>query len=114
RFTTHVKFGLEVVQQMFPTWWKRIYLNMIVCNDSNGDGSCMDEIGPHVLSVMGAGFQLKRIPTKVDLYVWAGRNHLLRSDPEVCEQQYSPIVMDLAGDGIRLTGPEHGMWFDLN
>ncbi|MBI1860812.1 MAG: hypothetical protein HYR96_07840 [Deltaproteobacteria bacterium] len=43
-----------------------------------------------------------------------GRHFTLAEDPEVCEKQYSPLVLDLTGEGFKLTDAPSGVIFDLN
>ena len=35
-------------------------------------------------------------------------------DPAICDCEYSPILIDVAGDGFALTNPQNGVNFDLN
>ncbi len=34
-------------------------------------------------------------------------------DPKACDSQASPLVIDMAGKGIKLSSPQDGVWFDL-
>ena len=54
------------------------------------------------------------MPTSVRLEVWSGRFLTLSANPQQCEQQYSPLVLDLSGGGFSFSSPEEGVWFDLD
>jgi hypothetical protein len=114
KFKTAVQFKLAQVKSLFPTAWQKIYLNATVCDDTTKDGSCIDEPSNRILSISATGVELGKLPKLLNLYVWSGRHLTLRGDPKSCEQQYSPLVLDLDGNGFALTGPEHGLVFDLN
>ena len=107
-------YTFKQVREQFPQYWENAMVTVRVCDDSNRDGKCSDEVGPRTLSINHSGFTPDRAPRSVVLDVWHGRNMLLRTDPEYCEKQYSPIVLDLAGNGIELTGPGSGVEFDIN
>ena len=59
-------------------------------------------------------FTLGHMPPSLSLDVWSGRNYLLATNPDICDVQYSPLVLDLTGAGFTLTSPENGVYFDLN
>lgn len=91
-----------------------VFLTATVCDDTNGNGECSDEKAVDILSVGSASFSLAHIPSTIQLDVWSGRGYSLSANPNMCEVQYSPLVMDLTGQGIKLTDPENGVYFDLN
>lgn len=114
RVLEKVNFTLKNLAEQYPKYWENAMLTVQVCDDVNGNGICSDEIYPRVVTVNTPSFGTQKIPNSVVVDVWHGRNFLIWKDPEYCEQQYSPLVLDLAGDGIRLQGPEKGTVFDLN
>lgn len=114
RYKTEVDYGLKTLKQRFPNEWKNTMVSVKVCDDTNNDGFCSNEDANHTLSVANISFMAKRVPSSLTVDVWSGRNLTLATDAEMCEKQYSPIVLDLSGDGIQLVGPETGVRFDLN
>ena len=52
------------------------------------------------------------MPPSLGLDVWSGRNYLIDTNPDICDVQYSPLVLDLTGAGFTLTSPENGVYFD--
>ncbi len=93
---------------------KAYYVEVLVCDDTNNNGYCSDEKDEFIVSLSKPKFSLFKIPRTLVLNVWHGRNLSMRTEKKMCEKQYSPLVMDLAGDGILLTGPESLIKFDLN
>ena len=113
-YNAQVNFNLAQIQQRLPNSWKNVEVQMEVCDDTNQDGTCSDKGAPWVLSVGTEQFTLGHMPPSLALDVWSGRNYLLATNPDVCDVQYSPLVLDLTGAGFTLTSPENGVYFDLN
>ncbi len=114
RFNTEFVLNVAAVKKAYPLKWRRFYIKAMVCDDRNRDNRCSDETGARVLSVNSPSFTLDLIPKKLAIDVWNGRNLTIASDPESCEKQYSPLVLDLAGDGFSLTSSADGVSFDLD
>lgn len=113
-YETEVRLAVDQAKMAFPRWWRDLYIQVQICDDKSRDGSCLDESGASLLNVYQTGFSLSHVPNKLNLYVWSGRSKTLRNSPSACELQYSPLVLDIAANGISLRGPEDGVWFDLN
>jgi len=94
--------------------WKDYEVAAFICNDTNNNGMCSDESNFKVLVLSPSTFALKHIPSSLNLTVWHGRHLTRKSNPESCEIQRSPLLLDLAGDGFKLVGHEHGVRFDIN
>lgn len=109
-----VNMTLDDFRAAYPAKWDKTNISVKVCDDTNYNGLCSDEVTPYVLSVNRPSFTAKHIPEMVKMDVWHGRHYLKHSDPEYCEKQYSPIVLDLGANGILLSGPGEGTVFDLN
>jgi hypothetical protein len=112
-FAAPFTFNLAALQQAYPTTWSNILIGVQVCDDRNGNGLC-DETYPWILSVGEEQFALNHIPSTVTIDVWSGRGYLVANDPEVCDIQYSPLVLDMTRAGFRMTSAENGVYFDLN
>lgn len=94
--------------------WKDKTLTASICEDKKNSGTCSDKTGYDLLSIETLSFRADRIPSHLSFEVWSGRSLLLSKNPQLCEKQYSPLVLDLKGDGIRLSGPGTGVLFDLD
>lgn len=94
--------------------WTKAALVASVCDDPNRDGSCYATEKRMLLSVVPAVFRANRIPSQIGLDIWSGRGYSQSQNGEVCDKQYSPVVLDLTGEGIHLSAPEDGLRFDLN
>ena len=106
------EFSVQELRKKYPRHWRNALVNLAVCDDTNGNGKCSDELLKNQLSVNSAAFLADRIPYSMTLDVWNGRNLTKATDAEYCEKQYSPLVLDLKGDGIKLSSPR--VSFDLN
>lgn len=114
RFSDEVYLNAQAIKNQYPLKWRKFYVKTMVCEDSDNDGRCSDESGARMLSVNGPSFTLDRIPRSVTIDVWNARHFTRAEDPEICEKQYSPLILDLAGDGFKLTSADAGVSFDLN
>ncbi|NBY20693.1 hypothetical protein EBQ74_10750 [bacterium] len=94
--------------------WTKAAFVASVCDDPNRDGSCYATSKGMLLSVVPAVFKANRIPSQIALDIWSGRGYSQSQDGDVCDKQYSPVVLDLTGEGIFLSAPEEGLKFDLN
>lgn len=114
RYTTSVQLELDRLKKEFGKHWQDMKVDLMVCDDTNRNGFCADEDAKHTLSVTTPSFTAKYPPQTLMVDVWAGRHLTRGSDPTLCEKQYSPVVLDLTGQGINLVGPDAGVEFDLN
>lgn len=113
-FKTRLELAVAVAKSWYPKTWSEIYVKAAVCDDRDRDGMCQDEITPYQLLAKDAAFKLGHVPKELKLMVWNGRSKTLARDPRLCEVQYSPVVLDLSGNGFKFTSPSQGVWFDLN
>ncbi len=113
-FKTRLELAVSVAKAWYPTTWSQIFVKAAVCDDRDRDGMCQDESKAYQLLAMDAGFKLGHVPKDLKLMVWNGRSKTLARDPRQCEAQYSPVVLDLSGNGFKFTSPSQGVWFDLN
>lgn len=113
-FRGQVDLNFTVLQARYPSDWGNALIEASVCDDTDGDGLCRDEDANYTLSMKKLAFLAKHVPTNLSFDVWSGRNKTLGRDPAYCEKQYSPIVLDLKGNGVQLTPAEEGVAFDLN
>lgn len=110
-----LEFSIEEMATEIPKDWQNAMVSVRICDDTNRNGLCSDEVGARMLSINQPSFKADHVPRTLSMDVWHGRHMLLKQDPEFCEKQYSPIVLDLAGNGIKLSGPgDGGILFDLN
>ncbi len=107
-------FNISELKKKLGRDWSKAAIVASVCEDVNGDGSCYGSQKREFLSVVPATFKANRIPQQIALDVWNGRGLTAAMDAMSCDKQYSPIVLDLTGEGITLSGPEEGVQFDLN
>lgn len=114
KYRTRLTIALDTIRAWFPHSWKRIWVNAAVCDDRNNDGLCYGESTAYQMLTQSEGFRLGTVPRNVNLYVWHGRRNTLRHDPEMCETQISPLVLDLGGNGFHFSSAEDGVEFDLN
>ncbi|MBI4402768.1 MAG: hypothetical protein HY537_01325 [Deltaproteobacteria bacterium] len=112
KFNRHVMLAMDVIQREFPKEWKKMWVSAAVCDDRDGNGKCTDE--KIQLSVSNPSFKASTFPCALVMEVWSGRHLTLSKNPDFCEKQYSPLVLDLTGEGVTLSGPEDGVRFDLN
>jgi hypothetical protein len=92
--TTHPKETSDFCEGVACT-----YQSWEACDDSPGDGS--DPL---------AG------PPECDFEAWwvCNADHALWYGYPECYCEYTPIIIDTAGDGIKLSDAAHGVHFDLN
>ena len=116
RFETKVYLtkAIQKLREAYPRQWRNALIKVRVCDDTNGDRMCADEDARHTLSVSPVTVNPTALPRSVRLEVWSGRFLTLVHDPKKCEQQYSPLVLDLSGGGFLFSSPEQGAWFDLD
>ncbi len=116
RFETKVYLAKAIakLQAAYPRKWRNALVKVRVCDDANGNMMCSDEDSRHMLSVSTVTVNPNALPRSVMLEVWSGRFLTLAHDPMKCEQQYSPLVLDLSGGGFQFSSPENGTWFDLD
>lgn len=113
--TLPIKVNLAPLQALFPkNVWMTKTLNAYICEDTKKTGTCSDKTGYNVLTAAAVTFRADRVPERVSFELWSGRNKLLKTDPKLCEKQYSPLVLDMRGNGIKLSGPGKGVRFDLD
>jgi len=105
---------LENFKKSAGFWWWSKYVNVRVCEDSNQDGFCFDEPTKNQLAFEVPQFKSGQLPRSLQIEVWSGRHLTKSKNPSYCESQYSPLVLDLKGNGLDLMGPEAGVQFDLN
>lgn len=108
-----IRFDQAQLKALYPNSWKEVLVRVSVCDDKDLDGLCSDE-KENRLTVREVSFTGKNVPHSLRLDVWAGRHFTRAGDPDMCEMQYSPLVMDLNGDGVKLSAAEDGVLFDLN
>jgi hypothetical protein len=115
RYSTKVSIDTRKLKEYFGTRkWSKTTINVSVCDDFNKNGICSDENMRHTLTVSSPTFSVRNMPDRILVDVWNGRHLTYSKDPEYCEKQYSPIVLDIEGNGISLSGAEDGVYFDLN
>lgn len=114
KYTTQLSLAMDNLKKEFGSAWSSMKIDVMVCDDSNRNGFCADENAKRTLTVTTPSFTASHQPSQILVDVWAGRNLTRASDPELCEKQYSPVVLDLTGAGVNLVGPEYGVEFDLN
>ncbi len=111
---TQLNTSVEDLKSHFGSDLSDIKLALRVCDDSNRDGRCTDESTKHILSIKTPLLSLGKLPKLFKVQVWSGRHLTRDKNKSLCEKQYSPLVMDLNGDGIVLSGFDEGVWFDLD
>ncbi len=114
KYSQKVFYNLGALKKELGGNWRKAAIVVSVCDDRNGDGSCYGEEVSSYLSVVPATFRVNRLPKQISLDIWNGRGLSQTTDVGSCDKQYSPIVLDLTGQGIQLSGPEDGTQFDLN
>jgi hypothetical protein len=113
KYRTSLQLSLQTIKEWFPKTWNRLWVNVSVCDDTNKDGLCYGEKTPYQLLTQATGFRLGRVPRNVNLFVWSNRSNTLRANPDRCEEQISPLVLDLTGSGFQFSSAEAGVVFDL-
>jgi hypothetical protein len=113
-YTNSFEIATAQLQQKYPNTWQQVSINVYVCDDDTQTGTCSDKQSPYLLSVFTGSLTMAHIPRDLPIQVWANRYSTLEGNPDMCEQQYSPLVLDLKGDGISVSAPENGVAFDLN
>ncbi len=113
KYRTQLSLAMTQVKAWFPHTWRNIWVEASVCDDTNKDGLCYGENPERQLLAASSGFRLGQLPRNVNLMVWNGRSRNIWNNPEMCEQQISPLVLDLSGDGFQFSSPEKGVLFDL-
>ncbi len=114
KYTATIGFEKKTMKSTLGRYWKEALISAKVCDDRNGNGLCADEKPDHQLSIKGSSFSLDRIPNSLTLDVWNGRYLTRKEDPDYCDKQYSPLVLDLKGNGFSISSAENGVDFDLN
>ena len=95
-------------------FWGSTYLDIKVCEDSNKNGFCYDEPAANQLAIDVPDLKAGSIPRSLQINVFSGRSLSKAENPRFCEAQYSPLVMDLSGNGFDFIGPETGVSFDID
>ena len=113
-FNAHLSVGLDQLKTRFAGAWRDLKATVRVCEDTTSTGVCSDKTKPKLLSINGPSFTLGYMPTSLTVEVWSGRTFTLAHDPQLCEKQYSPLVLDMTKAGFKFSGPENGVYFDLN
>ncbi|NDG28403.1 MAG: hypothetical protein EB120_14645 [Proteobacteria bacterium] len=114
KFSSKLNVGIGFLQKQLGMSWGMAYLNVRVCDDTNNDGFCFDEAQSRQLAYEVPVFKASAVPKSFNVGVWSGRYLTVAKNPLQCEIQYSPLVFDLRGNGLRLVGPDSGIQFDLN
>ena len=114
KYRQDVFYNLGALKKELGGNWRKAAIVVSVCDDRNHDGSCYGEEISSYLSVVPATFRANHLPKQISLDIWNGRGLSQTADIGSCDKQYSPIVLDLTGQGIELSGPEEGTQFDLN
>lgn len=113
-FRGTVELDTSVLEDRYSSNFDSMVLMATVCDDVNGTHTCRDKVGYDRLSMETVPFSVNQLPEFVTVGVWSGRNRTLKNNGDLCEKQYSPIVMDLNGNGIKLQAAEKGVRFDLD
>jgi hypothetical protein len=113
-FSENVPLNVAAIDQQFAGSLGNLLVSVRVCDDTNHNGICSDEAPNDILSVSAPSFSLNHVPSSLDVEVWNGRNLNLQTDPEICDKQYSPLILDLTGQGFTLSGLNNPVSFDLN
>lgn len=113
-YASPLALALDQFKNKMGMTWAFAYLNIRVCEDTNQDGFCFDELGKNQLAFDVPDFKANSLPRSIQLNVWSGRFLTLKGSPDKCEMQYSPLVLDLKGNGLALVGPDKGVSFDIN
>lgn len=92
---------------------KESLLILEVCIDRNQNGKCSDESGHDHLEFAKQRLSLDFPYASFRVPVLNGRNKNILRTPGFCEDQISPVVLDLEGNGIELSPVEEGVAFDL-
>lgn len=118
RFQRRARIDLAALKRRLPDSWQYWPIRARVCDDRFGLGSCA---GAHRLLTLSKA-DLVVLPghfprtLALELFSWRIPNYrpqYYTDLPDFCERLISPLVLDLDGDGIRLSGPEGGVMFDL-
>ncbi len=109
-----VAYNKADVKNKIGAGWKNQVVAVTVCDDTNNNGKCSDEKPSNILSILPPSYYMKKIPAKLDIAVWSGRSFTEANNADKCDIQYSPLLLDLTGQGFKLDGPADGVYFDLN
>jgi hypothetical protein len=115
RYTAQVGLAVSDLQKKFDKKLSKIAVSIRVCDDVNHTGRCTDKGGTqyNLMTMPQGEFTLNHIPSRMSIEVWAGRYRTASANSDICEKQYSPLILDLTGAGFKLQGPESGIRFDL-
>lgn len=108
-----VSVDFSKLKELSPYGWENKTIGAYICNDTQKTGVCSDKVNYDVLSVSPRKMPAILLPKAMSIEVWSGRNLSVLTDPSVCERQYTPLVLDIRGDGIKLSGPGSGATFDF-
>lgn len=111
---SRLKLSVEWIKPegLTQTEWEKSSIFPYIFEDTNQNGE-WDEPWYNVVG-WATKFKASKPPSTVRIWVMAGRNRSKTTDPGFCEDQSSPLVLDLNGNGIRLSGPEESkVLFDL-
>ncbi|NBX77688.1 MAG: hypothetical protein EBQ92_14155 [Proteobacteria bacterium] len=106
--------ALAAFKKSKGVFWGSTYLDIKVCEDSNKNGFCYDEPVGNQLAIDVPDLKAGSIPKSLQINVFSGRSLTKSENPRFCETQYSPLVMDLSGNGFDFIGPESGVSFDID
>lgn len=53
-----------------PNGWKKVWISVYVCNDTNRDGRCSDEVIYEQISNMSPTHQMCHLPSAIPVDVW--------------------------------------------
>ena len=114
KYSNLASIALASFKKSKGLFWASTYLNINVCEDSNKNGFCYDEPAVNQLAVDVPDLKAGSIPRSLQINVFSGRHLTKYNQPWLCEAQYSPLVMDLSGNGFDFVGPESGVSFDID
>lgn len=109
-----ISYNLDQLKEKYPSNWATKYIYVVLCKDSDGDSQCTDESGYNLLSYFNTQFTAGSVPSTLTVKAYAFRGKSTSTDDGECDEQRSPLVLDLKHDGIALTGLDAGRLFDLD
>src|SRR5262249_25138813 len=102
-YQSTIPFGPAELLSALGSSWKQALVSLQVCDDITGDGFCSNKPTDDIISAAALQFLGANIPSVLSLEVRNGRGLDIGKNPGSCEIQYSPLVLDLTGEGIQLS-----------